>query len=422
LFRIKYLFLLLLIFPRLDLLAAEAVELEIEVNGGSVINVNHYQASSSKLIIWLPSERGVSSHSFEVADKLADLGHNVWIVDLHDSYMVSTSRYSIDKFPVNDVVELLTQASEFDYDEVFFLSASRGAKLVLESIIQYSLNFPSSELLKGSILIQPNIFAPLSTMGEAASFIASSNNSHLPIYMIQTQYSTKYMYTNDMRKQLEKGGGQVFIHILKDVEGGFFARPPDDLSVPAIKAKRQLPKTVDSASRLLAQITPGKLSLNHMPDNPGSGKTQARNTTLNQYKADKRSPVLQLPDLSGQQINLNHYRGRVVLVNFWASWCDPCVEEIPSLSRLGEHFAGKPFDILTVNIGESTARVKDFLDPYEKNFKVLLDEDGEVVRNWRVYAFPSNYLIDRNGKIQYAYRGALEWDSPEVVKIIESLL
>ena len=420
--RIKYLLLFLLVIPRLNLLAAEAVELELGIDSGAVINIDHYQASSSNLVIWLPSERGVSSHSNEVAEKLADLGHNVWVVDLHGSYMVSTSRYSVDKFPVNDIVDLLIQVNQFDYDEVFFLTASRGAKLVLDSIIQFSLRFPSSEILKGSILIHPNIFQPLSAMGEEASFIASSTNSHLPIYMIQTQYSTKYMYTNIMRSQLEKGGSQVFTHLLKDVEAGFFARPLDELSQPAIEARRQLPRTIDLASRLLARVQPGKLLVSYTPENSKLSEMPGRDTTLSQYNGDKRSPPLQLPNLSGQEVDLRQYRGRVVLVNFWASWCNPCVKEIPSLARLGSHFAGKSFDILTVNIGESTERVEHFLDPFDKNFKVLLDEDGEAVREWRVYAFPSNYLIDRHGQIQYSYRGALEWDSPEVVKIIESLL
>ena len=406
----------------MSLLAAELVDLEVEIEGGSVINVSHYRASSSKLIIWLPSERGVSSHSLEIADKLAELGQNVWVVDLHGSYMIQANRYSIDEFPVNDIFQLLIHASNLEYEEVYFLTAGRGAKLVLDSILQFSRNHPSSKLIKGSILIHPNIYQALPGMGEKASFIASSRNSHLPIYMIQAQYSTKYLYTKDMRQQLEKGGSQVFTHLLDDVEAGFFARTPDDLSPSAIKAKKHLPRTIEQASRLLAQILPGKLLESRLHKSYQSSVTPVRESTLSSYKGDKRFLPLQLPDISGRKVDLMQYRGRVVLVNFWASWCKPCVKEIPSLTRLGKYFSDKPFDILTVNIGESAERVKQFLNPGDKHFEILLDEEGAAVRNWRVYAFPSNYLVDQTGEIQYAYRGALEWDSPEVVKIIESLL
>ena len=420
--RIKWLLLLILVSPCFSLFATEALDLEVNVDGGPVINISHYPALSSKLIVWLPSERGISSHSLEVADRLADLNINVWVADLHGSYMVPANRYSIDEFPANDVLQLLIHAGRLGYDEVYFLSAGRGAKLVLDSILQFSSNYPSSTLIKGSILIHPNIYRALPGMGEEASFIASSSNSHLPIYMIQTQYSTKYMFTSGMRHQLEKGGSQVFTHLLDDVEAGFFARPPDDLSPSAIEAKKQLPRAIDLASRLLAQIKPGKLMITHQPGNFLSSEIPVRESTLGKYKSDNRFLALQLPDLNGRKVNLKAYRGRVVLVNFWASWCKPCVKEIPSLTRLGKHFANKPFDILTVNIGESAERVKRFLNPNDKYFEVLLDEDGKAVRDWRVYAFPSNFLIDQTGEIQYAYRGALEWDSPEVVKIIESLL
>ena len=83
---------------------------------------------------------------------------------------------------------------------------------------------------------------------------------------------------------------------------------------------------------------------------------------------------------------------------------------------------GKPFKVLAVNIGETREDIRLFLEKIPINFDVLLDSNGNAVRDWKVYAYPSNYLIDREGKIRYAYRGALEWDAPEVVATIEGLL
>jgi thiol-disulfide isomerase/thioredoxin len=134
------------------------------------------------------------------------------------------------------------------------------------------------------------------------------------------------------------------------------------------------------------------------------------------------APALSLPDLSGEQHNLNTYRGQVVLVNFWASWCPPCLAEMPSMERLSHSLAGQPFRILAVNTQESRSRVWKFRKLLDISFPTLLDSDGDVTRAWDVEIFPTSYLIDADGQVRYRARGALEWDSPEMLALIEELL
>ena len=111
-----------------------------------------------------------------------------------------------------------------------------------------------------------------------------------------------------------------------------------------------------------------------------------------------------------------------MLVNFWATWCPPCVEEIPSLQRLTERLAGKAFRVLTVDVGEDAATVRAFMEQFTVDFPVLMDPGGTAVRQWRVYAFPTSFMVDRSGVVRYSLFGALEWDAPEVVARIEELL
>ena len=113
-----------------------------------------------------------------------------------------------------------------------------------------------------------------------------------------------------------------------------------------------------------------------------------------------------------------------MLVNFWATCCGPCVREIASLIRLVEHFEGRLFRVLAVNVGESREHVAGFFARrgIEPNFEVLFDEHSEAAQAWRVYAVPSTYLLDRQQRIRYGYRGALRWDDDDVIEIVDSLL
>ena len=140
------------------------------------------------------------------------------------------------------------------------------------------------------------------------------------------------------------------------------------------------------------------------------------------YGEETSPPALSLPDLGGQQHGLEDYRGQVVLVNFWATWCPPCLAEMPSMQRLVEALAGRPFQILAVNTEETKSKVWKFRKLLNITFPTLLDSSGEVTRAWGVEVFPTSYLIDAGGRIRYVSYGALEWDDAAVVTVIESMM
>lgn len=134
------------------------------------------------------------------------------------------------------------------------------------------------------------------------------------------------------------------------------------------------------------------------------------------------TPPLILKDLNGNSHNLSDYRGRVVLVNFWATWCPPCRAEMPSMERLQQKLAHKPFTVLAVDMGESEAAVRAFLKEIPVSFPILMDKDGAALKRWKVFAFPTSYVVDAQGRIRYALFGALEWDQPDPLRKITELL
>lgn len=144
---------------------------------------------------------------------------------------------------------------------------------------------------------------------------------------------------------------------------------------------------------------------------------------LKPYKGDAQPPALVLPDLAGKMRSLASFKGRVVLLNFWATWCPPCRIEMPSMWRLKNKLRDRPFEVLAVDMGEDKKIVRAFMpDDMERDFVVLFDIEGKALLEWKIFAFPTSFLIDKKGKIRYALYGGIEWDGPKETKIVEMLL
>jgi len=140
-------------------------------------------------------------------------------------------------------------------------------------------------------------------------------------------------------------------------------------------------------------------------------------------RGDAMAPVLRLPDLAGKQVDLTDFRGQVVLVNFWATWCPPCREEMPTIWKLQDEFRNQAFRVIAVNMAETTAEVNTFLpQAMKRDFVVLMDRQSSVLQNWKIPAFPTTYIIDKRGVVRYRLVGPAEWDSFDNKKIIEKLL
>lgn len=131
-----------------------------------------------------------------------------------------------------------------------------------------------------------------------------------------------------------------------------------------------------------------------------------------------------LQDLDGKTHTLSDYRGKVVLINFWATWCPPCRREMPSLERLHQKLKGEAFVILAADQQEDYDTVFAFtgqLDP-QPTFPILLDSKTAVSRAWKVQGLPSSFLVDKRGQVVYRAVGGREFDHPEIERLIRDLI
>lgn len=134
------------------------------------------------------------------------------------------------------------------------------------------------------------------------------------------------------------------------------------------------------------------------------------------------TPALMLSDVDGETRRLADYRGKALVINFWASWCEPCRDEIPSLQHLRDRLADRPFALIAVNMGEDAARVRRFLDRMPIDYTILLDPQMRAAKAWRVRLLPYSFVLDRSHRIRYTVVGEIDWSAPEVVQRIETLL
>jgi len=137
---------------------------------------------------------------------------------------------------------------------------------------------------------------------------------------------------------------------------------------------------------------------------------------------DATMPPLALADLGGTTRTLAEYRGRVVLVNFWATWCEPCRDELASINRLQERLTGKPFVVLLVNYGEARARVAEFAKREVIAFPVLLDPNQDAPKAWRVRVLPSSFVVGPDSRVRYSVIGEIDWGQNDAVEAVQSLL
>jgi len=134
------------------------------------------------------------------------------------------------------------------------------------------------------------------------------------------------------------------------------------------------------------------------------------------------TPALRLQDLEGKVHSLADYRGKVVLINFWATWCAPCRYEMPSIEKLRDSLKGRPFAVLAVNLGEPEPRIRAFLQEVPLRFPVLLDPEAEAAKAWNVKALPATFVVGTDGRVRYRYIGELDWSRESVRKTIAALL
>jgi peroxiredoxin len=151
-------------------------------------------------------------------------------------------------------------------------------------------------------------------------------------------------------------------------------------------------------------------------------QSQAAQSIFQSYAKPLRAPEFFLEDLHGKMIDIRDYKGQVILLNFWATWCPNCRKEGPSFERLYNQYKLKGLILFRVDTKESREAIMKFLEKEAVTVPILLDKNGKVGRLFGLWAHPTTYLIDRQGMVRYRSVGFVDWSGLEATSVIDVLL
>lgn len=394
---------------------AHSEALRLEVDGEELLGEKVLADKAIARLLWLPSEYGVLPQEKAVAKQMAQIGVESWFVDFYGAMFLSPTSSAVDNIPDNWNSALIDLARQ-DGVPLWIVAPNKAAQLAVRGLQR----LPEKTVDKlGLIMINPNLYTETPSPGLAAEYWPQTDNINLPVTVIQAELSPWKWRLPELSKRLSKSGSDVFTQVLPQVRDRFYFRA--DAMLVEQQLAQQLPELLQQAMRLQLPYMAENRTFKSQPIIAQSKPSAKKSVQLAVYKG-QQGLNLQLKDMFGQQLDLQDYQGKVVLVNFWASWCPPCVHEMPSMSQLKSHYQQQEFEILAVNLGEQKQQVQQFLEKHPVNFPVLLDTAATAVQAWQVFAYPSSYLIDKQGQIRFALFGGTEWDAPHHLEIIDQLL
>jgi thiol-disulfide isomerase/thioredoxin len=384
------------------------------------INIGVHQAEGGVLAIWLPSEAGPQTADEQLAVKLARLGVEVWRVDLVEAHFLPVLPSSMDALPGEDIQALMEYARKLSGKKVLFITTGRGAIPVLRGLHLWQLHGGDSSAILGALLFSPKFYVETPDPGMEGEIMPIVSATNLPLYIIQPDQSPWYWKLKQTVAALEKSGSDVYVRTLHKARDRYFFR------ADATELEKQLtvktPGLILQAVKMLDRLENQSRKVPSLTLPVPEVRQGKKDRLLSGYGGDPKPPPLVLADREDKLVDLKDYLGTVVLINFWASWCPPCVHEMPSMQRLKEKMKGKPFEILAVNMAEDKETVQEFLATKVKvDFRILFDADGKALQAWNVYAFPTSFVMDKNGLIRYALFGSIEWDEADIVRKIDGL-
>jgi len=386
---------------------------EIETNDESYLltALKSQQADNKRLYLWIGEPADANDGDALTIQGLTQTG-DVWYLDTPEALFMDRTRIAmrgLDGAFLKDLMQAATQ----QFNEVVVVTADVASVPVLRGLHlwQETANSKQRNQLKNVILLYPSLFVNAPAAGEKPQLFPISFQTALPITILQPAIGTQANTIGISEKALKMGGSlvqQIQVPIATD---GYYKY--QDIEIMAVDAAKRIQSSTQQQINNIQAINYQTPKLDPVdapiPESQIISGMIAVNPPI-------PMPNIQLTTYTGEKIDIaKHYQGKALLINFWATWCPHCVEEIPSMNRALQHLDNNKFAMVSISYKDTQALMKEFVKEVKVDFPILMDYDGEVSKQWNIFAFPSSFLVDANGMIRYSLNAGSIWDSPDML-------
>jgi thiol-disulfide isomerase/thioredoxin len=390
------------------------------------LTVEVLAADGELLAIWLVDHAEERQLFDGMLQSLQRAGIEVWRVDLLGDYFLPRSSENVRTMSGDGVATLLRAAHQRSDKQIVVAAYDRMPLPLLRGVRQWQLDHDSSSSrLAGAMLFYPNLFGPPPLAGEDAELDPIVAATNIPVTIYQPENGAHRLRLGEVMQGFWGSGSAAYSYLVAGVRDWFFMHPlehEESDAQPATVAEKEATARVPQNMKLFTQM----MASHPMPTAPapllGREAVAKQVTGLFELKNTVRAPEFELTEYAGGKFSMDDYRGKVTLVNFWATWCPPCVEEVPSLNQLALLYREQGLELISIDFRESREQVAAFTHKVAVDYPILLDGDGKVSLAWEVFGLPSSFIVDRQGQIRYSVNRAIDWDTDEVKAAVEKLL
>jgi len=396
---------------------SDTKEITVEDIQGNEINITTYPSNKDRLIIWLINHTEKRETFDNMFNAINASGAEIWRVNLLESYFMTRTKENQLSLSGDGVFSLIKKAHDKNHKTILLVASGRSSLALLRGVRKWQLDKKQESKIAGAVLFYPNLFGPTPLAGEKPILDPIVEATNIPIVVYQPESGRQRWHLKELMNAFWKADSPAFAHIIPEVRDWFYMG--DKFRGNGVEdAIQKIPDQLKAYTDLMASYPKPTAPVKNIK------KVQFKKTKNHLVEIKKKtiSPNLDLTDFNNKNINLKDHQGKVILVNFWATWCPPCVEEIPSLNKLGEFYKDQKFKIISVDFQETPETLMEFSKRIPINFPVLLDLDGKVSNQWKIFSFPSSFIIDKKGFIRYSVNQAIEWNHEDVKYVIDELL
>ena len=390
-------------------------EIIVPASNDTEITVTRFAAAGKYVMVWLAPEYGFRTGHRSLARMLTEQNIEVWQSNIVESLFMPQGTTSLKQLDGTYIADVIEYAYKTTGKKIIVTGDSYAASSALIGAHQWQQRKHSDSYLIGAVLFTPYTYAYIPPLGVEPEYLPIVSATNIPMMIYQAKGSATVGQFELLVNKLQQHNNPVYTKFVPDVMSLFYQDPP---TVDMQKNAKALPGNI---LQMITVLEKHKVPAEPIPLTVTETVKSGIDILLKEYKGIGGPVPIKLKNIDGNTVTKDNFTGQITVINFWATWCPPCIEEIPSLNRLKKKMADVPFELISINYAEDDKTIIDFMKEVNVEFPVLLDKNGEFAKQWNVISYPSTFIIDSKGVIQYGVNAAIEWDDPAVIQKLKAL-